>query len=75
MNKLLIVDDSAVLLESMKNILERVGYTVKTLLRAGDIFREILIFNPDLLILDIGLDDEDGRDVCRKIKKIPKPGI
>ena len=38
MSKLLIVDDSAELLEVMKNILERNGYTVKTLIRAKMIF-------------------------------------
>ncbi len=69
MKRLLIVDDSAALLESMKHILERVGYTVKTLLGPGDIHREIHAFHPDLLILDIALDGEDGREVCRKIKK------
>lgn len=69
MKKLLIVDDSAALLESMKHILERVGYTVKTLLRAGDIHGEIKNFHPDLLILDIALDGEDGREVCKKIKR------
>lgn len=69
MKKLLIVDDSAALLESMKHILERVGYTVKTLLKAGDIYGEIKTFHPDLLILDIALDGEDGREVCKKIKK------
>jgi DNA-binding response OmpR family regulator len=53
MSKLLIVDDSAELLEVMKYILERNGYTVKTLIRADDIDREISEFQPDLLIPDI----------------------
>lgn len=69
MSKLLIVDDSVALLEVMKNILERNGYVVKTLSRAPDIFKEINEFQPDLIILDIFLAGEDGREVCKEIKK------
>lgn len=68
MSKLLIVDDSAALLEVMKNILERNGYTVKTLNRAPDIYKEIGEFQPDLLILDIYLAGEDGREICKEIR-------
>jgi len=69
MSKLLIVDDSTELLEVMKNILERNGYTVKTLIRADDIYREISEFQPDLLILDIYLAGEDGREICKELRK------
>ena len=69
MSKLLIVDDSAALLEVMKNILERNEYIVKTLNSATDIYREISEFQPDLLILDIYLGGKDGREICREIRK------
>jgi DNA-binding response OmpR family regulator len=69
MSKLLIVDDSAALLEVMKNILERNGYIVKTLNKTTGIFNEIREFQPDLLILDIYLAGEDGREICKEIKK------
>ena len=69
MSKLLIVDDSAALLEVMKNILERNGYIVKTLNKTTGIFNEIREFQPDLLILDIYLAGEDGREISKEIKK------
>jgi DNA-binding response OmpR family regulator len=69
MSKLLIVDDSSALLEVMKNILERSGYTIKTLNRGDNIYSEINDFSPDLLILDIYLAGEDGREICKKLKK------
>jgi DNA-binding response OmpR family regulator len=69
MSKLLIVDDSVALLEVMKNILERNGYTVKTLNRTPGIYKEISEFHPDLLILDIYLAGEDGREICKAIRK------
>ena len=69
MSKLLIVDDSVALLEVMKNILERNEYTVKTLNSATNIYKEISEFQPDLLILDIYLAGEDGREICKAIRK------
>ena len=68
MSKLLIVDDSAALLEAMKYILERNGYTVKTLNNASNIYKEIDEFQPDLLILDIFLGDEDCKEICKKLR-------
>jgi DNA-binding response OmpR family regulator len=68
MSKLLIVDDSIALLEVMKNILERNDYAVKTLNNAKSIYKEIGAFQPDLLIIDIYIAGEDGREICRRIK-------
>jgi len=68
MGKLLIADDSAPLLEALKYILERNGYEVRTLDNASNIYNEIDEFQPDLLILDIFLGDEDGREICKEIR-------
>jgi len=68
MGKLLIADDSAPLLEALEYILGRNGYEVKTLKSAAGIYKEIDEFHPDLLILDIFLGDEDGRNICRHIR-------
>ena len=69
MSKLLIVDDSAALLEVMANILERNGYVVKTLNKAPGIYDAIKEFQPDMVILDIYLAGEDGREICKKLKR------
>jgi DNA-binding response OmpR family regulator len=69
MGKLLIVDNSAALLEIMKNILEFTGYTVKTLIRSDNIYKEINEFQPDLLILDTYLAGEDGREICKELRR------
>jgi DNA-binding response OmpR family regulator len=70
MSKLLIVDDSADLLEAMELILEQKGYTVKTLAGSNNIFTELDAFEPDLLILDIFLAGYDGRQICKELRKI-----
>lgn len=69
MIKLLIVDDSDALLEAMKAILERYEYTVTILNNATTIFKDITKFQPDLLIIDIYLAGDDGREICKKIKE------
>jgi DNA-binding response OmpR family regulator len=69
MNKLLILDDSADLLEALKYILEHIGYKVKALASADNIYTEINEFQPDLLILDIFVNGEDGREICKHLRK------
>ena len=69
MSKLLIVDDSAALLEVMANILERYGYVVKTLNKAPGIYDAVKEFQPDMVILDIYLAGDDGREICKKLKR------
>lgn len=68
MHKVLIVDNSAELLEIMMRVLERKGYRVKTLDALQRVCEEINEFKPDLLVLDIYLNDGDGRHLCRELK-------
>lgn len=68
MSKLLIVDDSADLLEAMKMILSQNGYIVKTLPDWNNVYKEIIDFEPDLVILDIFLAGKDGREICKELR-------
>lgn len=68
MTKILIVDDYTGTLETLKYILESNGYKVKTLKDTHTIYREIDEFSPDLLMLDLLLKGEDGRQICKKLK-------
>ena len=69
MNKLLIVDNSADLLEPLQFFLEQKNYMVKTLTSGDHLYQEILEYKPDLLILDIFLEHEDGREICKNLRK------
>src|SRR5258708_19004378 len=69
MNKLLIVDNSADLLEPLKFFLEQKNYMVRTLTSGDHLYQEILEYKPDLLILDIFLEHEDGREICKSLRK------
>lgn len=67
--KIFVLDDSKEILEGMKMFLELKDYEVKTQNHVNNIFEEINHFSPDLIFLDIFLDDLDGREICRKIKQ------
>ncbi len=67
-NKILVVDDEADLVETLKVRLEVSGYDV---LVAGDGQQGLKMArteNPDLLILDLMLPKLDGYRVCRMLK-------
>nr|WP_323778498.1 response regulator transcription factor [Amylibacter sp.] len=66
--KILVVDDDPQIREIVTIALERAGYSVITaadaklaLIHAG---RE----NPDLIVLDVGLPEMDGFEVCRRLR-------
>jgi two-component system, OmpR family, response regulator MprA len=66
--RLLIVDDDRALREALRRALSLAGYEVDTvtggeaaLLRVGDAA-------PDAIVLDVGLPDIDGLEVCRRLR-------
>jgi DNA-binding response OmpR family regulator len=68
MSKILIVDDSRDILEAMEYFLTEKGYEVKSISTADELLPAIHSFLPDLIILDIFLHGEDGREICKKLR-------
>ncbi len=66
--KILVVDDDEDILESLKVALEIEGYTVQTSI-SGDCFQHLNGYVPDLILLDILLSGEDGREICMRLKQ------
>ena len=69
MKRLLLVDDDIDILLMLKRKLSMSGYDVitSTTCKEGlDIFYD---HRPDLVLLDINVGTEDGRDMCRTIKQ------
>lgn len=65
--KILIADDDPAILDCMQIILEEANYTVKTSSN-GDTLPKIRQFMPDLVLLDVWMSGEDGRNVCKQLK-------
>lgn len=69
MSKIVIVDDSRDLLDVLKFFLEEKGYEVETATREHDLISLVKSFSPDLIILDIYLQGEDGREICKDLRR------
>lgn len=65
--RIVVVDDQVAILEVVQLALEMVGYEVETS-QTGAYFQHMHPPFPDLILLDIFLDGEDGRDICNRLK-------
>jgi len=69
MKKILILDDDKDNLEILDFILTDSGYDVKLLSCGDEVFDEIEVYQPNLILMDVRLAGLDGRDICRSIKQ------
>ncbi|HHV62868.1 MAG TPA: response regulator transcription factor [Firmicutes bacterium] len=67
--KILVVDDEAVVRKVVEHHLVREGFRVIAAGDGGSVFELVRAHEPDLIILDILLPDLDGIEVCREIRK------
>lgn len=65
--KILVADDDHAIVEATSMILEESGYHVDTTLDGGIVY-ELKKDFPDLLLLDIWMSGQDGREICKFIK-------
>jgi len=70
-NRILIVDDDAVVRESTSEILSRYKYETETAEDGFEAGVKVAQFKPDLVILDLIMPRMDGFEVCRYLKKDP----
>jgi len=66
--KLLLIDDSNDLLEVLKIFFNQKGYTVTTTFNGSGIHSLINDFKPDVLLMDVLLNGQDGRQICRELR-------
>ena len=65
----LIVDDEAAILRFLKPALEANAYDVFTTGTVADAIKQIAATTPDVVLLDLGLPDGDGKDVIQKVRE------
>lgn len=65
--KILVADDDPAICDALSMILEDDGYAVHTTVNGATIY-EMKEEYPDLLLLDIWMSGEDGRDICKYLK-------
>jgi two-component system response regulator MprA len=67
--RLLVVDDDPQLRDMLSRALGYEGFEVAACGDAAGAMAEFRAAPPDLLLLDLGLPDEDGLEVCRRLRK------
>jgi two-component system KDP operon response regulator KdpE len=65
----LVVDDEAAILRFLKPALEANGYDMSSTATVADAVKRIAGNAPDVVLLDLGLPDGDGKDVIRRVRE------
>ena len=68
MPRVLIVDDDPDLLNVCRVGLTALGHEVQTAETGGDGLAAAAIGRPDVIVLDLGLPDLDGMEVCKRVR-------
>jgi two-component system KDP operon response regulator KdpE len=69
MTKVLVVDDDPSLLKALRIGLTARGDEVVVARTGADAVTQVALAHPELIILDLGLPDTDGIEVCRRIRE------
>jgi DNA-binding response OmpR family regulator len=68
--KILLVDDSATVINVLSAAFEEEGYSVVTAMSGEEGIKQASLTGPDVVIIDTILPDIDGFEVCLGIRKI-----
>ena len=70
MNQVYIVDDDFDIIHSLSLWLQRKNFSAQGFSNSKELFTGLERELPDVILLDVGLGTEDGRHVCRQIRKL-----
>lgn len=66
--QILLVEDDVALRDAVRRMLERAGFAVRGRGTGSEALAAIEHALPDAMVIDIGLPDTDGRDLCQAIR-------
>jgi two-component system KDP operon response regulator KdpE len=67
--RVLLVDDEVSIQRALVPLLRSRGYDVETAATGADALRAAADWSPDLIVLDLGLPDMDGKTVCARVRE------
>lgn len=67
--KILLVEDNEAIIMGLQYLLEQEGYTFQAVRRRQEAQRMLQKERPDLMLLDIGLPDGDGYQLCESVRR------
>ena len=68
---ILVIDDDVTTIHLFQAILEKIGYLVRSAESATEALKSMEGFLPDLILLDIKMDDMDGFELCELLQCDP----
>jgi len=68
--RILVVDDDAEIRDMLRRLLEADDYQVESVSTAPDALAAVVREEPDLVLLDVVLDAEDGRDLLKEMRLV-----
>lgn len=71
MRRLLVVDDNTDLLSAMESLVSLYNFTVQTATNHKTLLEKIESFKPDIVLIDVLLAGENGKDICRALRENP----
>lgn len=75
MSNILIIDDDTALTDTLKTILEPRAFVVHSAHRLEDALQAVRFFNPDVIVLDLYIQESNGWKICRSIRQISRAPI
>ena len=69
--RVLVVDDNVDAADSLALVLELDGHTCESVYSAREALARAAEFNPDVILLDIGLPEMNGYEVARRLRELP----
>ena len=67
--KVMVVDDSPAIVDSIGMMLDFEGFRVEKFYKGSDMFNTLNPESkPNVILMDMWLSGEDGRDICRMVK-------
>jgi len=73
--RILLVDDEIAIQRAVAPLLRSGGYEVDVVGTGREAVDAVVDRNPDLVVLDLGLPDLEGTEVCRRIRTVSKAPI
>lgn len=70
--RILLVDDEKDILELLIYNLQNEGFKVKTASNGKEAVRLAREYQPDMILLDIMMPDQDGVETCRQLRALPE---
>jgi len=75
MPKALLIEDDSVVSYTLKVQLENKGFEVTQVFNGSAAIRKVINIHPDIILLDIGLPNKNGYQICKELREFYSGGI